>query len=146
MTFTATIRRTISLAALGAVTAAAALGPTASAATIGAPEVLGPGATLPINVPAYRETADNKIKPNYRLVRVRVEVERRERASVVMRAPKGFRAITIALDDGHQIGARVNDPDYSGKRSVRVKVYANTTVVKPGKTAHGTVYLWTRRA
>ncbi|HEV7804213.1 MAG TPA: hypothetical protein VGO80_00215 [Solirubrobacteraceae bacterium] len=145
MTLTDTIRRTLSLAAVGAVTAVAALGASASAATIGTPEVLSPGANLPINVPAYRETADNKIKPNYRLVRVRVEVDRGERAMVVMRAPKGFRAITIALGDGHQIGARVEDPDYSGKRSVRVKVYANTTVVK-GKTAHGTVYLWTHRA
>lgn len=145
MTFTNTIRRTISLAALGAVTAAAALGAPASAATIGAPEVLGPGENLPINVPAYRETPDDKIKPNYRLVRVRVEVDRNERASVVMRAPKGFRTITIALGDGHKIGARVDDPDYPGKRSVRVKVYANKAAVKPGKTAHGTVYLWAHR-
>jgi hypothetical protein len=145
MTFTDTIRRTISLAALGAVTTAAALGAPASAATIGTPEVLGPGQNLPIDVPAYREPADNRIRPNYRLVRVHVDVDRGERASVVMRAPKGFRAITIALGDGHQLGARVDDPDYSGKRSVRVKVYVNPTVVK-GKTGHGTVYLWTHRA
>ena len=145
MTFSNTIRRTVSLAALTAVTAAGAFGASAFAATIGTPEVLGPGANLPINVPAYRETPDNKIKPNYRLVRVHVEVARGERASVVMTAPKGFRAVTIALGDGHQIGAGVDDPDYSGKRSVRVKVYANTSVVK-GKTAHGTVYLWTHRA
>jgi hypothetical protein len=105
MTFTTTIRKTVSLAALTAVTAGAAFGATAMAATIGTPEVLGPGQNLPINVPAYRETPDNKIKPNYRLVRVHVEVARGEKATVVMTAPKGFRAVTIALGDGPQIGA-----------------------------------------
>jgi hypothetical protein len=146
MTFSNTIRRTVSLAALTAVTAGGAFGASAMAATIGAPEVLGPGQNLPINVPAYRETPDNKIKPNYRLVRVHVEVARGEKASVVMTAPKGFRAVTIALGDGHQIGASVDDPDYSGKRSVRVKLWVNKTVVKKGETAKGTVYLWAKRA
>jgi hypothetical protein len=146
MTFTTTIRKTVSLAALTAVTAGAAFGATAMAATIGTPEVLGPGQNLPINVPAYRETPDNKIKPNYRLVRVHVEVARGEKAAVVMTAPKGFRAVTIALGDGPQIGASVDDPDYSGKRSVRVKLYVNARVVKQGETGKGTVYLWAKRA
>jgi hypothetical protein len=146
MTFTTTIRRTISAAALTAVAAGAAFGASASAATIGIPEVLGPGQNLPINVPAYREPADNKIKPNYRLVRVHVDVARGEKASVVMTAPKGFRAVTIAMGDGHQIGGGVDDPDYSGKRSVRVKLWVNPSVVKPGQIGHGTVYLWAKRA
>jgi hypothetical protein len=146
MSFTNTIRKTVSLAALGAITATAAFGAAASAATIGAPEILGPGANLPINVPAYREPADNKIKANYRLVRVHVDVARGEDASVVMTAPKGFRAVTIAFGDGHQIGGSVKDPDYSGKRSVRVKLFVNTNVVKKGQTGHGTVYLWAKRA
>lgn len=146
MTFTTTIRKSVSLAALTAVAATAALGGSAFAATIGTPEVLGPGQNLPINVPAYREPADNKIKPNYRLVRVHVEVARGEKASVVMTAPKGFRAVTIALGDGHRIGAGVDDIDYSGKRSVRVKLSVNTNVVKKGEIGKGTVYLWTKRA
>ena len=146
MTFSNTIRKTVSVAALIAVTAGGAFGANAMAATIGTPEVLGPGTTLPINVPAYRETPDNKIKPNYRLVRVHVEVARGEKASVVMTAPKGFRAVTIAFGDGHQVGGRVDDPDYSGKRSVRVKLFVNTNVVKKGETGNGTVYLWAKRA
>ena len=146
MTLKNTTRRTVSLAALSAVTAAAAFGAAASAATIGGPEVLGPGQNLPINVPAYREPADNKIKPNYRLVRQRVAVARGEQASVVMTAPKGFRAVTIAIGDGNQIGGGVSDPDYSGKRSVRVKLYVNPRAVKAGEVGHGTVYLWAKRA
>ena len=146
MTLSNTLRRTVSLAALTAVTAGAAFGANAMAATIGAPEVLGPGATLPINVPAYREPADNKIKPNYRLVRRQVEVARGENASVVMTAPKGFRAVTIAMGDSSQIGGAVTDVHYSGKRSVRVKLYVNKRVVKPGQTGKGTVYLWAKRA
>lgn len=146
MTLTTNIRRTASVAAMTAVAATAAFGASASAATIGTPEVLGPGQNLPINVPAYREPADNKIKPNYRLVRVHVDVDRGERASVVMTAPKGFRAVTIAMGDGHQIGGGVNDVNYSGKRSVRVKLWVNTRLVAKGETGHGTVYLWAKRA
>ena len=108
--------------------------------------MLVPGQNLPINVPAYREPADNKIKPSYRLVRVRVDVARGEKASVVMTAPKGFRAVTIALGDGSQIGGAVNDANYSGKRSVRVKLFVNKRVVKQGETGKGTVYLWAKRA
>ncbi len=145
MTLTTTIRRTVSIAAMTAVTAGAAFGASASAATIGAPEVLGPGQNLPINVPAYREPADNKIKPNYRLVRVDVDVARGEKASVVMTAPKGFRAVTVAFG-GRQVGGSVNDVNYSGKRSVRVNLFVNRNLVKKGETGHGTVYLWAKRA
>jgi hypothetical protein len=146
MTFSNPLRRTVSLAALSAVAATAAFGATASAATIGAPEVLGPGQNLPIDVPGYREPADNKIKANYRLVRVHVDVARGERASTVLTAPKGFRALTIAFGDGHQVGGGVDDVNYSGKRSVRVKLFVNPNVVAKGETGHGTLYLWTRRA
>lgn len=145
MSITNTLRRTISIVAIGAVSATAAFGATASGATIGSPDVLGPGANLPINVPGYREPADNKIKPNYRLVRRDVAVARGERASVVMTAPKGFRAVTIAFGDGHQVGGGV-DGGYSGKRSVHVKLFVNSDVVKKGEVGHGTVYLWTKRA
>ncbi len=146
MSFTTTIRRTVSLAALTAVAAGAAFGASASAATTGTPEVLGPGQNLPIDVPGYREPADNKIKANYRLVRVPVAVTRGENASVVMTAPKGFRAVTIAFGDAHQVGGAVSDANYSGKRSVRVKLFVNKRVVKKGESGHGTVYLWTKRA
>jgi hypothetical protein len=146
MTLSNPLRRTVSLVAVAAVAATAAAGATASAATIGAPEVLEPGQNLPIDIPGYREPADNKIKPNYRLVRVSVDVARGERASTVLTAPKGFRALTIAVGDGHQIGGGVDDVDYSGKRSVRVNLYVNPNLVKKGETGHGTLYLWTRRA
>ena len=63
MTLSNPLRRTASLAAITAVAATAALGATASAATIGAPEVLKPGQSLPIDIPGYREPADNRSSP-----------------------------------------------------------------------------------
>ena len=48
----------------------------ASAATIGQPEVLGPGTTLPINFAAFKEPADNKLPKNYRIVSKHIEITR----------------------------------------------------------------------
>ena len=68
MTLSSRIRKIVSLTALSAVAGSAALAGTASAATIGAPEVSGPGARIPINFAAFKEPANNQLPKNYRIV------------------------------------------------------------------------------
>jgi hypothetical protein len=145
MTLSSKIRRTASVAALTAIAGSAAVAGGASAATIGRPEVLGPGANLPINFAAFKEPANNKLPANYRIVRESVQVARGENASTVISAPKGFRIVTIGFGDGHQVGGAVNDVHYAGKRSVRVRLFVDRNVVKPGRTGKGTLYLLARR-
>jgi hypothetical protein len=146
MTASSRIRMTASRTALTAVLGAGALAGTASAATIGQPTVHGPSERIPINFAGFKEPGDRKLPKNFRMVKVKVDIARGERASVVLTAPKGFRAVTIGMGDGHQIGGVVNDVDYPGKRSVRVKLWANSNLVERGETGHGTVYLLAKRA
>ena len=140
------IRKHASRVALTAAVASAALTGAAAAATIGSPDTLAPGAKIPINFAGFKEPADNRLPANHRIVRVHVEVARGERASAVLTSPKGFRAVTIGLGNGGQIGAVVNDSDYPGKRSVRVKLFVNPSKVAKGETGQGTLYLLARRA
>ena len=146
MRLSTTIRRTASIAALTAVAGTGALAGTASAATIGQPEVLGPGTTLPINFAAFKEPANNKLPKNYRIVRKHIELTRGEKASTVMTAPAGFKIVTVGMGDGHQIGGVVADTGYGGKRSVRVKLFVNRNKVGAGQVGKGTLYLLARRA
>ena len=139
------IRTTASIAAITALTGGA-LGATASAATIGQPEILRPGQTIPIDFGGFKEPADNKLPANYRIVKVAVELTRGERATTVLTAPKGFRAVTIGFGEGGQIGGSVADVNYPGKRSVRLKLYVNPRTVEVGETGRGTAYLLARRA
>src|SRR3954470_14251085 len=146
MTLSATFRRTVSLVALSAVAGSAGLAGSASAATIGAPEVQGPGARIPINFAAFKEPANNKLPKNYRIVRKHIELTRGEKASTVMTAPAGFKIVTVGIGDGHQIGGVVDNVKYPGKRSVRVRLFTNNSVVKQGQTGKGTLYILARRA
>ena len=146
MTLIPSLRKSAALAALTAVAGSAALSGSAAAATIDRPVVLGPGQRIPIDFGGYEEPADRKLPRNHRIVRVHVELERGERASTVLTAPKGFRAMTIGFGDGHQIGGVVEDVDYPGKRSVRIKLFVNNRAVAEGETARGTLYLLARRA
>jgi hypothetical protein len=50
------------------------------------------------------------------------------------------------MGDGHQIGGVVDDSGYGGKRSVRVRLFTNNTVVKQGQTGKGTLYILAKRA
>jgi hypothetical protein len=146
MTLSTTFRRTVSLVALSAVAGSAALAGSASAATFGAPEVQGPGARIPINFAAFKEPANNLLPKNYRIVRKHVELARGEKASTVMTAPAGFKIVTIGLGEGNQVGAAVDDVHYSGKRSVRVRLFTNNAAVAKGRTGQGTLYFLARRA
>ena len=118
----------------------------ASAATIGQPEVAGPGSRIPINFAAFKEPSNKLLPKNYRIVRKHVELTRGEKASTVMTAPAGFKIVTIGFGDGHQIGGVVDDVKYSGKRSVRVKLFTNSSVVKRGATGKSTLYILAKRA
>jgi hypothetical protein len=146
MKLSTTIRRTASITALTAVAGAGALAGTASAATIGQPEVLGPGTTIPIDFPAFKEPANHKLPKNYRMVREHVEVVRGEKPTTVMTAPKGFKISTIAFGNGAEVGGVVRDVHYPGKRSVRLTLFVNPNKVAPGQTGKGTLYLLARRA
>jgi hypothetical protein len=146
MNLPTTIRRTASIAAVAAVAGTGALAGTAAAATIGQPEVLGPGTTLPIDFAAFKEPANNRLPKNHRIVREHIELVRGEQPTTTITAPKGFKIITIGLGDGQQIGGVVRDTGYAGKRSVRVKLFVNANKVAKGQTARGTLYLLARRA
>jgi len=146
MTLSTTLRRTVSLVALSAVAGSAALAGSASAATIGTPEVQGPGARIPINFAAFKEPANNLLPKNHRIVRKHVELARGEKASTVMTAPAGFKIVTVGLGNGNQVGGAVDDVHYSGKRSVRVRLFTNNRAVAKGQTGTGTVYILARRA
>jgi hypothetical protein len=146
MTLSTTFRKTLSLAALTAVAGSAALSATASAATIGQAEVLGPGTRVPINFAAFKEPADRRLPKNFRIVRKHIELARGEKASTVMTAPAGFKIVTIGMGDGHRIGGVVDDVKYPGKRSVRVRLFTNNSVVAAGETGKGTLYVLARRA
>ena len=146
MTLSTKIRRTASVAALTAVAGTGALAGIASAATIGQPEVLGPGTTLPIDFAAFKEPANNKLPKNHRIVREHVELTRGEKPTTTITAPKGFRIVTIGFGDGGQVGGVVRDDHYAGRRSVRVKLFVNASKVAPGQTGKGTLYLLARRA
>jgi hypothetical protein len=146
MTLSTKIRRSVSLVAVGAVVGSAALAGSASAATIGAPEVAGPGSAIPINFAAFKEPASNKLPKNYRIVRKHIELARGEKASTIMTAPKGFEIVTIGLGEGGRVGGVVDDVHYPGKRSVRVRLFTNNSVVKQGQTGKGTLYILARRA
>ena len=145
MTLSTKFRRTVSLVAVSAVAGSAALAGSASAATIGAPEVQGPGARIPINFAAFKEPANNLLPKNYRIVRKHIELTRGEKASTVMTAPEGFGIVTIGFGDGHQVGGAVNDVNYSGKRSVRVRLFTNNAAVAKGATGKGTLYILAKR-
>src|SRR4051812_39859494 len=146
MTLSTTFRRTVSLVALSAVAGSAGLAGSASAATIGAPEGQGPGARIPINFAAFKEPANNLLPKNHRIVRKHVELPRGEKASTVMTAPAGFKIVTVGLGNGNQVGGAVDDVHYSGKRSVRVRLFTNNRAVAKGQTGTGTVYILARRA
>jgi hypothetical protein len=145
MSLTTPLRTYAALAALIATAASAGLTGVAAGATIGTSDVLTPGAKIPIDFAGFKEPADDRLPANHRIVRVHVEVVRGERASTVLTAPKGFRARTIGIGDGGQIGAAVTDTHYSGKRSVRLRLYVNPNKVAKGQTGRGTLYLLARR-
>jgi hypothetical protein len=146
MSLTTPLRKYAALVALTATAASAGLTGVAAGATVGTPDVLMPGAKIPIDFAGFKEPSNDRLPANHRIVRVRVEVARGERASTVLTAPKGFRAVTIGMGDGHQVGSVVTDTHYSGKRSVRVKLFVNPNKVAKGKTGRGTLYLLARRA
>jgi hypothetical protein len=62
-----------------------------------------------------------------------------------MTAPEGFGIVTIGFGDGHQVGGAVNDVNYSGKRSVRVRLFTNNAAVAKGATGKGTLYILAKR-
>jgi hypothetical protein len=145
MKLTTNLRRTAAVTALSAVAGSAALAGGASAATFEKGAVLRPGATIPVDFPGYREPANHRLKAGYRIVVVRAEVGRDEKAATTITAPKGFGIVTLAFSNGSEVGGR-SDNAYPGRRSVRLTLFADRNRVGEGETAHGTIYVLARRA
>ena len=145
MKLTTRLRHTAALSALVAVAGSAALAGGASAATFERGATLRPGAAIPVDVPGYREPADHRLKSGYRIVVVRTEIGRDERAAATIAAPKGFRIVTLAFSADSQVGGR-SENAYPGRRSVRLTLFADRGRVGAGQTARGTIYVLARRA
>jgi hypothetical protein len=145
MQITTSLRRTASLAAVTGIVGSAALGGAAFAATYENARVIAPGAAPPVDFPGYKEPASNKLPANHRVVAVDATIARDERAQKIITVPKGFRIITVGFAEGGQIGARAEN-DYSGRRSVRLTLFADRKRVAAGEVGHGTVYVLARRA
>src|SRR4051794_15136054 len=144
MNLTNTLRRSAAVAALAALTGSAALAGTASAASVEKTAVLTPGATIPVDIPGYREPADNKLKGGYRIVVVRAALARDEHDTTTITAPKGFKLATLAFDHASQLGARTENVCV-GKRSVRLTLFADRNHVAAGQTGTATIYALARR-
>src|SRR3712207_1885641 len=141
------IKQTLTTAAITALAGSAALAGRASAATNGAAQTGTPAGHTAINFAGYKEPASKVLPKNMRIVRVSVEVGRGEQPVVTLKAPKGFGAVTIGFDGNHQVGGVVvGEGSYSGRRSVRVRLFANSNLVGAGETGKGTSYLLARRA
>ena len=145
MQLTTSLRKTASLVAVTAVAGSAALAGAAPAATYENARVITPGATLPVDFAGYKEPASNRLPANHRIVAVDATIARDERAQKIITVPKGFRVITVGFAEGGQIGARAEN-DYSGRRSVRLTLFADRNRVAAGQDGHGTIYVLARRA
>jgi hypothetical protein len=147
MQLSTTLRRNAALAALAAVTGSAALASAAPAATIGKPEVIRPGAAIPIDFPGYREPADGRLNAGYRIVAVEAEVARGEHVTTIVTAPKGFNLVTLGIQEGSEVVPQLADArrPYAGRRSVRLRIGVNPNLVAQGETGEGTIYALARR-
>jgi hypothetical protein len=139
-------RRVAALAAITATFFSAALAGSASAASISTPEVIRPGAKIPVDFPGYREPADDRLPAGYRIVRRTARLERGEQMIAVMSAPRRFRIVTFGSAEGGEVGFAATDPGYPGERTTRVRLFAVNRLLARGETGRGTIYLLARRA
>ncbi len=146
MTLPFSLRRIAALAALIAALGSAALAGGASAASISTPEVIRPGAKIPIDFPGYREPADDRLPAGYRIVRRTARLVRGEQMIAVMSAPRRFRIVTFGTAEGGEVGFAATDRDYPGQRTTRVRLFAVDRLLEPGETGTATIYLLARRA
>ena len=140
------LRSTAALGALLAVTGSAALAGGASAASISTPQVIRPGATIPVDFPGYDEPVSNRLPGRHRIVKRVARLVRGERSTVVMTAPQGFRIVTFAVSERSKVGFSALDPDYPGRRSTRIRLHAVDRRVARGESGSGAIYLLARRA
>jgi hypothetical protein len=139
------LRRIAARAVLLAGLASATLASGAQAASISTPEVIRPGATIPVDFPGYREPADGRLPAGYRIVRRTATIARGERMTVVMSAPRRFRIVTFAVAERGEVGFAAVDRDYPGERSTRVRMYAVNSRLAVGEIGRGVIYLLARR-
>jgi hypothetical protein len=140
------LRRIAALAALLAAVGSAAPAGGASAASISTPEVIRPGAKIPIDFPGYREPTGDRLPAGYRIVRRTARLVRGEQMIAVMSAPRRFRIVTFGTAEGGEVGFAATDPDYRGQRTTRVRLFAVDRLLERGQTGTATIYLLARRA
>jgi hypothetical protein len=140
------LRRTAALSALVVIAGSAALADGAAAASISTPEVIRPGATIPVDLPGYDEPASNRLPGGHRIVKRTARLVRGERSTVVMTAPQGFRIVTFGVGERSEVGFAALDRTYPGRRSTRIRLYSVDSRLAPGETGSGAIYLLARRA
>jgi hypothetical protein len=139
-------RRTAALVALVAIAGPAAFSGIAGAASISTPQVIRPGATIPVDFPGYEEPASNRLPGGHRIVKRTARLARGERSTVVMTAPQGFRIVTFAVGARSEVGFAALDRSYPGRRSTRIRLYSVGSRLAPGETGSGAIHLLARRA
>jgi hypothetical protein len=140
------LRRTAALGALLATAGSAALAAGAAAASISTPEVIRPGADIPVDFPGYREPASNRLPGGHRIVKRTARLVRGERSTVVMTAPQGFRIVTFGVGERSEVGFAALDRTYPGRRSTRIRLHSVDSRLAPGETGSASIYLLARRA
>jgi hypothetical protein len=133
--------------ALAASCAAVALpAPAAQAFEVSPQAEIRPPKRFPVAMPGgFKQGA--RIPRGHVLLRRSVAITVREgRRDVVFRCPGGRRVRTIATNDPSPVGIGVDRDmrDYTRRSRIRLFVYAASTLVEPGETARGRVYVLCR--
>jgi len=129
-----------SLAALATALAVLVAAASAPAADFGEPRILRPGTRLPIDFPGFREPADREIPANHRVVAVRADLARGERADLRLTMPRGFVIRSLGTQESAEVGFATDDLDYVGHRSVVVTAFVVTRLVPAGERGQGWIY------
>jgi hypothetical protein len=139
--------RSLLLTALAACAAAVALpAPGAVAFDVSGQAEIRPPQRFPVAMPGgFRQGA--RIPRGHVLLRRSVAITVREgRRNVVFTCPGRRRARTIATNDPSPVGIGVDRDmrNYQRRSRIRLFVYAARTLVEPGETARGRVYVLCR--
>jgi hypothetical protein len=148
MSRTASVRRPLAVAALGAALVSASFAGVAGAAKTSDPSTLRPGATIPVDFAGYSEPSNDKLPSGYVIVKRTVTMQEGEihldgrPITVRLTAPKGYQL--VAVGDKGKIRWAASPLRYGGKRAVTLRLTADGH--DAGKsTETGTFYALAKR-
>ncbi len=105
----------------------AALGGTAHAAaapTVSTPKVYAAGQKTPVDVAGNDLRAGDTIRKGTKLLRWKVRLNGANNHVITLRAPRGYRHVGLAINDGRQIGFAVAKGSRYYESTIKVRVYA----------------------